>query len=103
MTFRAVRILKRSRFILAAKTRTSGKLLKRARLALHMYSHHMHNEHKTVENLIAIEAGETIALISDAGTPAISIRFPIDSLLCRKRHHCRMLPGATAFVPCLGE
>jgi 16S rRNA (cytidine1402-2'-O)-methyltransferase len=73
MTFRAIRILKEVDLILAEDTRTSGKLLKHFEIGTHMHSHHMHNEHKTVENLISrLKAGETIALISDAGTPAIS-------------------------------
>ena len=73
MTFRAIRILKEVDLILAEDTRTSGKLLKHFEIGTHMYSHHMHNEHKTIENLISrLKAGENIALISDAGTPAIS-------------------------------
>ncbi|HAT75736.1 MAG TPA: 16S rRNA (cytidine(1402)-2'-O)-methyltransferase, partial [Flavobacterium sp.] len=73
MTFRAIRILKEVDLILAEDTRTSGKLLKHFEIGTHMHSHHMHNEHKTVENLISrLKVGETIALISDAGTPAIS-------------------------------
>jgi 16S rRNA (cytidine1402-2'-O)-methyltransferase len=66
-----------------------------------MYSHHMHNEHKTVENLISrLKAGENIALISDAGTPAISDPVFIDSCL-RWKVEVECLPGATAFVPAL--
>ena len=73
MTIRAIRILKEVDLILAEDTRTSGKLLKHFEIGTHMHSHHMHNEHKTVENLIKrLQAGENIALISDAGTPAIS-------------------------------
>ena len=73
MTFRAIAVLKEVDLILAEDTRTSGKLLKHFEITTRMYSHHMHNEHKTVENVIArIKGGETIALISDAGTPAIS-------------------------------
>ena len=73
MTFRAIRVLKEADLILAEDTRTSGKLLKHYEIGTHMYSHHMHNEHKTIDSLITrLKAGETIALISDAGTPAIS-------------------------------
>ena len=73
MSFRAIRILKEVDLILAEDTRTSGKLLKHFEISTHMHSHHMHNEHKTIENLIKrLQAGEKIALISDAGTPAIS-------------------------------
>ena len=67
MTFRAIRVLKEADLILAEDTRTSGKLLKHYEINTHMYSHHMHNEHKTVDNLITrLQGGETIALISDA-------------------------------------
>ena len=73
MTFRAIRVLKEVDLILAEDTRNSGKLLKHFEIGTQMYSHHMHNEHKTVESIIKrLQAGETIALISDAGTPAIS-------------------------------
>ena len=69
MTFRAIRILKEVDLILAEDTRTSGKLLKHFEIGTHMHSHHMHNEHKTIENLITrLKAGEHIALISDAGS-----------------------------------
>ena len=73
MTFRAVEVLKEVDLILAEDTRTSGKLLKHYQIETPMLSHHMHNEHKMVQGLAQrIKAGETIALISDAGTPAIS-------------------------------
>ena len=73
MTFRGIRILKESDFILAEDTRTSGKLLKHFEIETPMYSHHMHNEHKTVKKWVnEILTGQTIALITDAGTPAIS-------------------------------
>jgi len=73
MTFRAIEVLKNVDIILAEDTRTSGKLLKHFEISTHMQSHHMHNEHKTTEALIQrMKAGESFALISDAGTPAIS-------------------------------
>ncbi len=73
MTFRSVRILEEVDLILAEDTRTSGKLLKHYQISTQMISHHMHNEHKTVETILSkLNSGETIALISDAGTPAIS-------------------------------
>ena len=73
MTFRAVKVLQEADLILAEDTRTSGKLLKHFEITTQMHSHHMHNEHKTVEGLVdRIKNGQTIALISDAGTPAIS-------------------------------
>ena len=73
MTFRAVKVLKEVDLILAEDTRNSGKLLKHFEINTPMHSHHMHNEHKTVEGVVQqIKNGKTIALISDAGTPAIS-------------------------------
>lgn len=103
MTFRAIRILKEVDLILAEDTRTSGKLLKHFDIGTHMHSHHMHNEHKTVENLITrLKAGETIALISDAGTPAISDPgFLLTRACVEQGIAVECLPGATAFVPAL--
>ena len=103
MTFRAISVLKEVDLILAEDTRTSGKLLKHFDIATHMHSHHMHNEHKTVENLIKrLQAGETIALISDAGTPAISDPGFLLTRACVENNiEVECLPGATAFVPAL--
>jgi 16S rRNA (cytidine1402-2'-O)-methyltransferase len=103
MTFRAMRILKEVDLILAEDTRTSGKLLKHFEIGTHMHSHHMHNEHKTIENLITrLKAGETIALISDAGTPAISDPGFLLTRACVENNiDVECLPGATAFVPAL--
>ena len=73
ITLRALKVLKEVDYILAEDTRTSGKLLKHFDINTPMQSHHMHNEHKTVENIVKrIQSGEIFALISDAGTPAIS-------------------------------
>ena len=103
MTFRAIKVLKEVDLILAEDTRTSGKLLKHFEIATHMHSHHMHNEHKTVENLVKrLQAGETIALISDAGTPAISDPgFLLTRACVENGIEVECLPGATAFVPAL--
>ena len=103
MTFRAIRILKEADLILAEDTRTSGKLLKHFEISTHMHSHHMHNEHKTIENIInRLQGGETIALISDAGTPAISDPgFLITRACIENGIAVECLPGATAFVPAL--
>ncbi|WP_432672239.1 16S rRNA (cytidine(1402)-2'-O)-methyltransferase [Flavobacterium sp. SM2513] len=103
MTFRAIRVLKEADLILAEDTRTSGKLLKHYEIGTHMYSHHMHNEHKTIDSLTArLQAGETIALISDAGTPAISDPgFLLTRACVEKGVEVECLPGATAFVPAL--
>ncbi|MDC3388543.1 16S rRNA (cytidine(1402)-2'-O)-methyltransferase [Flavobacteriaceae bacterium] len=103
ITFRAVRILKEADLILAEDTRTSGKLLKHFEINTHMQSHHMHNEHKTVESVLQkLKAGQTIALISDAGTPAISDPgFLLTRACVNEGIEVDCLPGATAFVPAL--
>lgn len=103
MTFRAIRILKEADLILAEDTRTSAKLLKHFEIGTHMHSHHMHNEHKTIENIISrLNAGDTIALISDAGTPAISDPgFLLTRACVENKIDVECLPGATAFVPAL--
>ena len=73
MTMRAIRILKEVDYILAEDTRTSGVLLKHFEISTPMQSHHKFNEHESVEKVAdRIEAGQTFALISDAGTPGIS-------------------------------
>jgi 16S rRNA (cytidine1402-2'-O)-methyltransferase len=103
MTFRAVRVLNEVDLIFAEDTRTSGKLLKHFDISTQMYSHHMHNEHKTVENIVnQIKAGKTVALISDAGTPAISDPgFLLTRACIEAGVEVDCLPGATAFVPAL--
>ena len=103
MTFRALRILKEVDCILAEDTRTSGKLLKHFEIDTPMQSHHMHNEHKTVNSVIdRLKNGESFALISDAGTPAISDPGFLLSRTCIENDiEIECLPGATAFVPAL--
>ncbi|CAM4179307.1 MULTISPECIES: 16S rRNA (cytidine(1402)-2'-O)-methyltransferase [Flavobacterium] len=103
MTFRAIKTLQEVDLILAEDTRNSGKLLKHFEITTQMHSHHMHNEHKTVENLVKrMQAGETIALISDAGTPAISDPgFLLTRACVENGVPVECLPGATAFVPAL--
>ena len=103
MTFRAVKILKEVDLILAEDTRTSGKLLKHFEVSTHMQSHHMHNEHKMVNRIVErIKSGETVALISDAGTPAISDPgFLLTRACIENGVEVECLPGATAFVPAL--
>ncbi len=103
ITLRAIKVLKEVDLILAEDTRTSGKLLKYFDINTHMQSHHMHNEHKTVNNLIQrLQSGETIALISDAGTPAISDPGFLLTRACVENNiEVDCLPGATAFVPAL--
>ena len=103
ITFRAIRILKEVDFILAEDTRTSGKLLKHYEISTQMHSHHMHNEHKSVKGIVQrIQNGETCALISDAGTPAISDPgFLLTRACVENKIKVDCLPGATAFVPAL--
>lgn len=103
MTFRAIKVLNEVDLILAEDTRTSAKLLKHFEIATQMHSHHMHNEHKTVENIIQkLQQGMTIALISDAGTPAISDPGFLLTRACVEHGiPVECLPGATAFVPAL--
>ncbi len=103
MTFRAVKVLQEADMILAEDTRNSGKLLKHFEISTPMQSHHMHNEHKTVDHWVKrIQAGETVALISDAGTPAISDPgFLLTRACVENGIEVDCLPGATAFVPAL--
>lgn len=103
ITYRAIKVLKEVDVILAEDTRTSGFLLKHYDIPTKMISHHKFNEHKSSQQIVErIEAGANIALISDAGTPAISdpgfllVRACIEAGI---RIEC--LPGATAFVPAL--
>ena len=103
LTLKAVRILKEADLILAEDTRTSGVLLKHYEIKNAMQSHHKFNEHQTVESIVGrIKAGETVALISDAGTPGISDPgFLIVRECVKNGIEVQCLPGATAFVPAL--
>ena len=103
MTFRAIAVLKEVDLILAEDTRTSGKLLKHFDINTQMHSHHMHNEHRTTDGIVnRLQAGENIALISDAGTPAISDPgFLLTRACVEAGIEVDCLPGATAFVPAL--
>ena len=103
MTFRAIKVLKEADLILAEDTRTSGILLKHFEIKNAMQSHHKFNEHRTVEALAQrIQAGEIVALISDAGTPAISDPgFLLVRECVRNGVEVECVPGATAFVPAL--
>ncbi len=103
MTFRAVEVLKEVDLILAEDTRTSGKLLKHFEITTPMQSHHMHNEHKTIQHIVnRLLAGTRMALISDAGTPAISDPgFLLTRACVEAGIEVACLPGATAFVPAL--
>lgn len=103
ITLRALIVLKEADLILAEDTRTSGILLKHYDIHNHMQSYHKFNEHKTVEYLVErMKAGQTLALISDAGTPGISDPGFLLARECAKEGvEVQCLPGATAFVPAL--
>ncbi|MCO6496224.1 MAG: 16S rRNA (cytidine(1402)-2'-O)-methyltransferase [Chitinophagaceae bacterium] len=103
MTLRAIEVLKSVDLILAEDTRTSGRLLKHYEISTPMIAHHQHNEHHIVEKLAErILNGETMALITDAGTPAISDPgFLLVRECIRRDVEVETLPGATAFVPAL--
>lgn len=104
ITLRAVRILKEADFILAEDTRTSGKLFKHLEIQVPMYSHHKFNEHQTVKSLAGriSNSEHHVALVSDAGTPAISDPgFLLVRECVRLGVEVQCLPGATAFVPAL--
>lgn len=103
ITLRAIKVLKSVDVILAEDTRNSGKLLKHFDIETRMMPYHQHNEHKVVENIAQrIANGETMALITDAGTPAISDPgFLLVRSCVAKNIEVECLPGATAFVPAL--
>jgi len=103
ITLRAIRILKEVSLILAEDTRNSAVLLKHYNINTKMLSHHQFNEHKTLNSIIQrLQTGESIALISDAGTPAISDPGFLLVRECIKNNiPVECLPGATAFVPAL--
>ncbi len=103
ITLRALRILREVDFILAEDTRTSGNLLKHYDITGKLVPYHQFNEHKTFENIIGrIKEGATAALVSDAGTPAISDPGYLLVRACiREGIRVECLPGPTAFVPAL--
>lgn len=103
MTFRAIKVLEQVDLILAEDTRTSAKLLSHFKITTPMQSHHMHNEHHTTEHVLQrLKNGQQIALISDAGTPAISDPgFLLTRACLAENVEVECLPGATAFVPAL--
>ncbi len=103
ITLRAIRILKECDFILAEDTRTSGVLLKHFQIQKRMVSYHAHNEHKMLDRIVAeIETSNSVALITDAGTPGISDPGFLIVRECIKRNiPVDCLPGATAIIPAL--
>jgi 16S rRNA (cytidine1402-2'-O)-methyltransferase len=103
ITFRAVRVLRESSLVLAEDTRTSRKLLTHYDIATRLESYHIFNEHqKTVSIAERILAGETMALVSDAGTPSVSDPGFMLVRACLERDvPVECLPGATALIPAL--
>jgi 16S rRNA (cytidine1402-2'-O)-methyltransferase len=105
ITLRAIKVLKECDVILAEDTRTSSVLIKHYGIETRMQSYHKFNEHKTTAHLVErMKSGEVFALISDAGTPAISdpgYLLVRDCITAGVEVEC--LPGATAFVPALVE
>ena len=103
MTFRAVRVLNEVDVIMAEDTRTSSVLLNHFGIKTPMQSHHKFNEHRTIQQVVdRIKAGQSVALISDAGTPAISDPgFMLVRACVEQEINIECLPGATAFVPAL--
>jgi len=103
ITLRAIKILKEVDLILAEDTRTTRVLLNHFSIDKKILSHHQHNEHHSVPEVIRIlQSGQTVALVSDAGTPAISDPGFLLVRACLKNDiEVECLPGATAFVPAL--
>lgn len=103
MAPRAIEVLRHASLVLAEDTRTSAVLMRHFEIATPMASHHKYNEHKDLAPILdRIEAGEDIALVSDAGTPGISDPGFLLSRECRRRGiPVETLPGPTAFVPAL--
>jgi 16S rRNA (cytidine1402-2'-O)-methyltransferase len=103
ITLRALETLQTVDMILAEDTRTSGKLLKHYNISKPLQSFHIFNEHKTLTKLIErLKAGKNMAMISDAGTPAISDPgFLLVRAALQNDIHVECLPGATALVPAL--
>lgn len=103
ITMRALRILREADLILAEDTRTSGNLLRHFDIKNAMLSYHKFNEHQTVESVVnRLRGGETVAVVSDAGTPGISDPgFLVAREAIRAGIEVVTLPGATAMVPAL--
>lgn len=103
ITLRAIRVLKEADLILAEDTRTSAPLLKHFGIDKKVYAHHQHNEHKASSEIVRfLQEGQKVALISDAGTPAVSDPgFYLVREVLKNDIEIECLPGATAFVPAL--
>ncbi|RFM34245.1 16S rRNA (cytidine(1402)-2'-O)-methyltransferase [Chitinophaga silvisoli] len=103
ITYRAVKVLEEADLVLAEDTRTSGVLLKHYNINKPITPYHQHNEHKVLQHLLQqLQAGKTMALITDAGTPGVSDPgFLLVRECVRAGVPVECLPGATAFVPAL--
>jgi len=103
ITLRAIEVLKTADIILAEDTRVSSKLMKHLEIEKKLVSHHKFNEHKTVNSIVQqIEMGNQVALVSDAGTPAISDPGFLLVRACVEKHiEVECLPGPTALIPAL--
>lgn len=103
ITLRAITVLKEADLVLAEDTRTSGKLMQHFDISTPMMAYHMHNEHKVTEKLVdRLKGGETLALISDAGTPGISDPgFLLTRACIEAGLAVECLPGPTALIPAL--
>ncbi|MDY3843263.1 MAG: 16S rRNA (cytidine(1402)-2'-O)-methyltransferase [Prevotella sp.] len=103
MTLRAIRILKEADVVLAEDTRTSGNLLRHFDIKNHLVAHHKFNEHGTASGIVErLKAGQTVALVSDAGTPGISDPgFYLAREAAKAGVTVQCLPGATACIPAI--
>ncbi|HSG68159.1 MAG TPA: 16S rRNA (cytidine(1402)-2'-O)-methyltransferase [Bacteroidales bacterium] len=103
ITLRAIEVLREVDFILAEDTRTSGILMKHLDISKPLHAFHQHNEHRVLDKVVdRLKAGETAALVSDAGTPGISDPgFLMVRECLREGVDIICLPGPTAFIPAL--
>ncbi|MCG9881287.1 MAG: 16S rRNA (cytidine(1402)-2'-O)-methyltransferase [Bacteroidia bacterium] len=103
ITLRGLKILQSVDAILAEDTRQTSKLLQHYQISKPLWSYHAHNEHKQIDHLIKeLQSGKMLALVSDAGTPAISDPgFLLVRACIQAQVPIECLPGATAFVPAL--
>lgn len=103
ITLRAIKVLREVDAILAEDTRNTGKLLKHLEISKPLMAHHAHNEHAAIAGVLKmLDAGKSLALVSDAGTPGISDPGYLLVKAClEKGYEIETLPGATAFVPAL--
>ena len=103
ITLRALEVLKQVDLILAEDTRTTSKLLNHYQVSTPLTPYHQHNEHKVLSHLVSqLQAGKTMAVVTDAGTPGISDpAFLLVRECVKEGIKVESLPGATAFVPAL--